>query len=371
LTPRIAIDASRCTRAQRTGTEQYALALLRALIPQNHEFQLSLYFREEPAPDLLPSSSRVAMRVLRSPRLWTHLPLAAALYRDRPALTFVPAHTLPWRFPGRAIVTIHDLGYRHFPAAHPLRQRLYLDWSTRHSARRADLLLCDSEATKADAAHFYGTPAAKMRVVYPGVNPLSGEMDAAAVAAIRAKHGLPARYYLHVGTLQPRKNIAFLVATFQRWAAERADAAVVLALAGRKGWLFDESWLGAGRQVRWLGYVDDADLATLYRGARALLLPALHEGFGFPALEAMRCGTPVLASNRASLPEVVGEAGILLDPQDETAWVQTLTAIENDEALRQKLIARGTEQARQFRWEETAQQTLAAFREVLQGTGGA
>lgn len=369
MTPRIAIDASRCTRAQRTGTEQYALALLRALIPQNHDFQLTLYFREEPAPDLLPPSPRVAMRVLRSPRLWTHLPFAAALYRERPSLTFVPAHTLPWRFPGRAIVTIHDLGYRHFPAAHPLAQRLYLDWSSQHSARRADLVLCDSAATKADMAHHYGTSPAKMRVVYPGVNPLSGKTDAASVAAIRAKHELPRRYFLHVGTLQPRKNIAFLVAAFQRWATDRADADVALALVGRKGWLFDEGWLGDGRQVRWLGYVDDADLSALYSGARALLLPALHEGFGFPALEAMCCGTPVLASNRASLLEVVGEAGILLDPQDEAAWVKALTAIEHDEALRQRLIARGSERAQQFRWEETAKQTLAAFREVLQQTG--
>lgn len=369
MTPRIAIDASRCTRAQRTGTEQYALSLLRALIPQNHEFELTLYFREGPAADLLPSSSRVAIRVLRSPRLWTHLRLAAALYRDRPSLTFVPAHSLPWRFPGRAIVTIHDLGYRHFPAAHPLPQRVYLDWSSRHSARRADLVLCDSAATKADVARYYGTSAAKMRVVHPGVNPLSGNTEAASVAAIRAKHELPPRYFLHVGTLQPRKNIAFLVAAFQRWAADRADGDVALVLAGRKGWLFEEGWLGDGRQVRWLGYVDDAELSALYRGARALLLPALHEGFGFPALEAMSCGTPVLASKRASLPEVVGEAGILLDPQDEAAWVKALTAIEDDEVLRQKLIARGSERARQFRWEETARQTLAAFREVLQGSG--
>ena len=363
---RIAIDASRCTPAQRTGTEHYSLALLRALIEHNHEYFLTLYFRERPAADLLPNSPLVEERVLPSPRFWTHGRFAAALYRERPALTFVPAHTLPWRFPGKAIVTVHDLGFRHFPGAHPTGQRRYLDWSTRHSARRADLVLCDSEATQADVQRFYGIASGKMRVIYPGLTAPCAEQVVVDPAAIRAKYDLPTRYFLHVGTLQPRKNIAFLVAAFQRWAARQGDAEVVLVLAGRRGWLFDERWLADQKQVRWLGYVNDDDRGALYAGARALLFPALHEGFGFPALEALQAGLPVLASDRASLPEVVGDAGILLDPNDEAAWVTALTQIDRDEGLRQKLSARGRERAQQFRWEETARQTLAAFEEVLQ-----
>ncbi len=358
---RIAIDASRCTRARRTGTEQYALSLLRALIRQNQEHRLTLYFREPPPPDLLPSSPLAQQRVLRSPRLWTHARFAAALYRERTPLTFVPAHTLPLIFPGRAIVTIHDLGYRHFPEAHPPAQRRYLDWSTRHSARRADIVLCDSQATAADLRRFYGTAPAKMRVVYPGLTaPTVGDL-----AATRAKYDLPPRYFLHVGTLQPRKNIALLVAAFQRWQVTQVNGDCALVLAGARGWLFDERWLGNCQNVRLLGYVDDADIGALYVGARALLFPALHEGFGFPALEAMHCGTPVLASDRASLPEVVGEAGMLLDPRDEDAWAAAMTRIDTDEALRRSLIARGRERASQFRWEEAARQTLAAFEEAL------
>ena len=357
----IAIDASRSTCARRTGTEQYALSLLRALIRQNREYRLILYFREPPAPDLLPSSPLTQQRVLRSARLWTHALFAAALYRERPALTFVPAHTLPLIFPGRAIVTIHDLGYQHFPEAHPPAQRRYLDWSTRHSARRARIVLCDSQATAADLGRFYGTAPAKMRVVYPGLTaPTVGD-----IAATRARYGLPPRYFLHVGTLQPRKNIAFLVAAFQRWQAAQGDGDCALALAGGRGWLFDERWLGNCQNVRLLGYVDDDDIGALYAGARALLFPALHEGFGFPALEAMHCGTPVLASERASLPEVVGEAGILLDPRDEAAWAVAMARIDRDEALRQAQIARGHEQASEFHWEEAARQTLAAFEEAL------
>ena len=358
---RIAIDASRSTRAQRTGTEQYSLALLRALIRQNREYSLTLYFRDRPAPDLLPTSARVRQRIIPSPRLWTHARFAAAIWRERPALTFVPAHSLPLAFPGPAIVTVHDLGFRHFPLAHPPRQRRYLDWSTRHSARRAKIVLCDSQATAVDLQHFYDIPAKKLRVVYPGLSaPKIGD-----TAALRSKYDLPPCYFLHVGTLQPRKNIAMLVAAFQSWLTQQSQADCALVLAGRRGWLFEESWLSAGRNLRPLGYVAEEDIGALYAGARALLFPALHEGFGFPALEAMHCGTPVLASDRASLPEVVGDAGLLLDAHDEGAWANALARINTDEALRRRLIERGQQQAQRFRWEKSAQQTLAAFAEVL------
>ena len=148
-------------------------------------------------------------------RAWTHLRFAAELWRDRPDLTWVPAHTLPALFPGRAAVTIHDLGYKLFPQAHPPMQRLYLDLTTRYSAARAAVVLADSQATADDLTRFYGTPASKIRVVYPGVDaPPVGD-----VAAVRAKYGLPERYFLFLGTLQPRKNI-------------RADRGGVSSMAG-------------------------------------------------------------------------------------------------------------------------------------------
>ncbi len=138
---RIAIDASRCTVTRVTGTENYAIQLIRALIHLNTVHQLTLYFRDQPRPDLFDASPLVEQRVIPFQRVWTHIRFAAALWKDKPDITFVPAHTLPIAFPGRAIATIHDLGFKYFPQAHPTFQRRYLDWTTRYSARRANLYL--------------------------------------------------------------------------------------------------------------------------------------------------------------------------------------------------------------------------------------
>jgi len=180
----VAVDASRTTVARRTGTERYALDLLRALLVRDTANRYSLYFRDPP-PDLLPGGPHITAHTIPLARVWTHTRFAAALWASRPDVTFVPAHTLPLFFPGPAVVTIHDLGYRFFPEAHTGWSRRYLEWSTRHSARRATIVLADSEATRRDLIALYGVPAEKVRVVYPGVDErLAPVMDAAALAAL-------------------------------------------------------------------------------------------------------------------------------------------------------------------------------------------
>lgn len=354
---RIAIDASRTTVARITGTERYALELLRALIRHNTQHELILYFRDQPAPDLLPESPQVIQRVIPLPRAWTHVRFAAALYRDRPDATFVPAHTLPFVFPGRAVVTVHDLGYKHFPQAHPWRQRTYLDLTTRHSARRADVILADSQATAADLTRFYGTPAQKIAVVYPGVD--APPLDIS-IGDVRQQFDLPERYFLFMGTLQPRKNIARLVRAYAAYRSMTSDPAG-LVLAGNRGWLFDETWLHGVDGVHVTGYVDEAAKGALYAGALALVFPSLYEGFGFPVIEAMHCGTPVIASETSSLPELVGDAGLLVNPDNTQAIAEALLTLHADDSLRATLIARGTEQAAYFTWDRAAAATLDAL----------
>lgn len=368
---RIAIDASRATAAQPTGTEVYAQHLIRALISANERrrqpFQFRLYFRDQPRADLFPASEFVDEVVVLLPRLWTHLRFAAALWHSRPDLSFVPAHSLPVFFPGAAIVTVHDLGYRRFPAAHTPLQRSYLNATTRYSQARAAIVLADSQATAADLGRFYGTPADKIRVVYPGVDTGNLAASPGLIASVRAKHQLPERYFLVLGTLQPRKNIQRIVQAFARWRRESGDDATALVLAGGKGWRFDESWLDGADQVRLTGFVDEADKAGLYGGAIALVFPSLYEGFGFPALEAMLCGTPVIASNTSSLPELVGDAGLLVNPLDIGEIVSAMQRCSRDENLRQTLIARGNERARRFTWEAAAERVLSAFADLAGG----
>ncbi|MCY3832924.1 MAG: glycosyltransferase family 1 protein [Chloroflexi bacterium] len=365
---RIAIDASRATSAQPTGTENYARRLIQALVQANESRQepdrYALYFRDDPAPELFPESAHVELIVLRAPRLWTHLRWARALWKAKPDITFAPAHTLPFIFPGAGIVTAHDLGYKRFPASHPAMQRAHLDITTRFSQARAALVLADSQATADDLRRLYRTPADKIRVVYPGIDAPDELPSPAAIKSVRAKLRLPERYFLFVGTLQPRKNIRRLAQAFTRWQREHEDDETGLVLTGAKGWLFEDVWLAGASNVQVTGYVDEADKAGLLAGSIALVFPSLYEGFGFPAAEAMRYGAPVIASNTSSLPEVVGDAGLLVDPEDVSAIAAAMSRCSRDLALRRQMIERGFKQASRFNWDSAAAQVIDAFHEA-------
>lgn len=349
---RIAIDASRTTVARVTGTERYALELIRAMIEHNRRHQLTLYFRDQPPPDLLPKTEHVTIRTIPFHRAWTHLRFAAAIWRTRPDVTFVPAHTLPFVFPGKAIVTVHDLGYKHFPEAHPWQQRAYLNLTTRYSARRATHIFADSQATATDLEQFYGINPQKIDVIYPGVMPPTiTETD------IYQKYNLPKRYFLFIGTLQPRKNIARLVEAYKAY-RERSNRPVDLVLAGRKGWLFDDSWTSGIDGLHLIGYIDEADKGALYQNAVALAFPSLFEGFGFPVIEAMHMDLPVITSSTSSLPELAGDAAIVVDPQNTLDITRAMIRISTDYTFRETLRAAGFSQADKFTWDAAAQQAL-------------
>src|SRR5258708_13704240 len=304
-------------------------------------------------------------------RLWTHVRFAAALWTDRPDVTFVPAHTLPIFFPGRAVATVHDLGYRFFPQAHPGFERRYLDFTTRYSARRAICILADSQATRDDLMAQYHIAADKIDVVYPGVQGLQ-RGDAAHIALTRQKYHLPERYFLFLGTLQPRKNIGRLIAAFARYCELHRESSESLVLAGRRGWIIepvleaDLAPLPKAQRARiaFTGYVEDTDIASLYSGATALLLPSLYEGFGFPVLEAMQCGTPVLCSDTSSLPKLAGDAAVLVDPLSVESISAGMARIVTDTKLPPTLITKGYEQASRFTWSRAAAATMAVLENV-------
>ncbi|MDZ4669545.1 MAG: glycosyltransferase family 1 protein [Phototrophicales bacterium] len=356
MTLRIAIDASKTTLAKTTGTEYYARALINALIRANTRHELHLYFRDEPPADLFPQSPLVHYHVIPFKRIWTHLRFGWELWRTRPDVTFVPAHTLPFFFPKRAVVTVHDLGYKHFPHAHPARGRFYLDMTTRYSAWRAQSILADSRATADDLTRFYHTSADKIAVVYPAVHGLE-------IAPVLPNHpALKDPYFLFIGTLQPRKNIATITEAYRQF-RKTAKNPPNLVLAGAKGWLFDEAWI-QGEGIHHLGYINEADKGALYAHARALVFPSLYEGFGFPILEAMMCGTPVITSTTSSCPEVAGDSALLVNPTNTDELVQAIHRLHNDEVLWADLRDKGYKQAGQFSWERTAQQTLAILEKV-------
>jgi glycosyltransferase involved in cell wall biosynthesis len=355
----IAIDASRTTVAARTGTENYALQLIRALLDLRSQHRFTLYFRDQPNAGTFVNFPNVEAKVIPFPRLWTHIRFAAALWADRPDVTFVPSHSLPFVFPGRAVTTIHDLGYRFFPEAHRDFERRYLDLTTRTSSRRATRILADSEATRRDLMGQYGVDPAKIDVVYPGVEGLRRASDHE-IAAVKAKYRLPDRYFLFLGTLQPRKNIERLVEAFRCYLDSGGDASLVL--VGKRGWLIEDTLIRAEQTLQshliLPGYVSDDEVAALYSGALGLVFPSLYEGFGFPVLEAMHCGTPVLCANTSSLPELTGEAAILVDPLDVRSIADEIARLDNDTDLRADLVRRGYEQVKPFTWKRAAELTL-------------
>jgi glycosyltransferase involved in cell wall biosynthesis len=354
----IGIDASRMAWARRTGTEQYTAHLLEALVPQGGGHCLRLYFNRlaAPRPAWL---EQAEVREMPFPRLWTHLRLSWEMLRRPPDVLFVPAHVLPlWR-PRRAVVTIHDLGYIHFPEAHPPRQRLELHLSTAWNAHVASRIIAISQATKDDLVRHYRVPEDKIAVVYHGVEP---RFRPTPDPAAPARYGLPSRYLLYLGTLQPRKNLERLVEAYVRLPGD----APALVLAGAKGWYFERiaaviAKRGLGKRVLLPGYVADDDVPALLTGATALVYPSLYEGFGLPALEAMACGTPVLAADTSSLPEVVGEAGLLVDPLDVDAIATAMQRLLTDGALRAALSRQGRARAKRFSWDRCARETLAVL----------
>ncbi len=360
----IGVDASRTLPAHRTGTEQYSVALLKALMRLPNPHRWRLYAPGPPPDDLLPLPAGWEWRAMPFPRLWTHGRLSAEMLRDAPDVLFVPAHVVPLVHPRHTVVTIHDLGYLHFPETHLGRDRRYLDRATQWSAHAARRVIAISRATRDDLVHFLHIPTAKIAVVSHGVSTAMLRPSEDIIAATLARHGITPPYVLALGTVQPRKNLARLVAAFS--ALRAAGLPHTLVIVGRAGWLTDPIYEAVTAQtvtehVQFTGYVPDGDVPALYAGADVFAFVSLYEGFGMPALEAMACGAPVVAANMSSLPEVVGDAGLLVDPTDVAAIAAALTRVVSDDALRARLVTAGLARATKYTWERCARETLAVL----------
>jgi glycosyltransferase involved in cell wall biosynthesis len=372
----IGIDASRVAVAARTGTEHYTYELLAALARRDRASRYTLYCNQPPAA-LPPLGPNFALRRIPFPRLWTHARLSAELALHPPDVLFVPAHVLPLGAPlrrrTRTVVTIHDMGYLHFPEAHTPMHRRYLRLSTLWSARAADHVIAISRATRDDLVRHAGVRPDKVTVIYHGLSerfrPIA---DPAIVGAARARYGIGERYFLYLGTLQPRKNLERLIEAFaevlKRLSVETLERSTLqLVIAGKRGWLTEAierraAQLGLAGQVFFTGYVPDEDVPALLSGALAFAFPSLYEGFGMPVLEAMACGAPVLAANTSSLPEVAGDAALLVAPTDTAAIAAALMRLADEPVLRDELRKRGLARAAEFTWDRCAAETLEVLR---------
>lgn len=367
----IGIDASRLAVQARTGTEHYTFELLNALVHLDRSTTYTLYCNTLPAT--LPLLGRnFSLCPLPFPRLWTHVRLSSHMLHFAPDVLFVPSHVIPLIHPPRSVVTIHDLGYLVFPDTHTALRRIDLHLSTRWSVRAASRVIAISAATRDALVAAYGVDVAKITVIHHGVSlRFRPQADTAAVHAVRARYGIPGAYVLYTGTVQPRKNLVRLIDAFARVVAplsayQGVPDDLTLVIAGKKGWLTETivqrvHQRGVAERVRFTGYVQDADMPVLLGGALAFVFPSLYEGFGMPVLEAMASGTPVLTSTTTSLPEVAGDAALLVNPHDTQAIADGIARLVGDAALRDTFRTRGLERAALFTWERCAQQTLATL----------
>ncbi|MBF6590814.1 MAG: glycosyltransferase family 4 protein [Ktedonobacterales bacterium] len=289
-----------------------------------------------------------------APRVaWEQLALAPTLRRLGAEVFHSPAHALPPRLPCPSVLTIHDLAFLRYPHHIQPARRRYLAWITRRSARLATRLVAVSESTKRDLVTWLGIPEQRIAVVYPGIDEDFQPLHAAdTLHAFRAKHGLPPRYLLFLGTLEPRKNLVGLVEAYARLRTHLEDAPP-LVIAGGRGWYFETLFarvraFGLERVVLFPGYVAREELPLWYAAATLFLYPSLYEGFGLPIVEAQACGTPVITSNRASMPEASGPAAIQVDPSDLEGLAQAMQIALTDTALQTRGATADSTWARGF-----------------------
>lgn len=306
-------------------------------------------------------------------RLWhrLHVPLPVEAFVGRVPLYHATDFVLPPTLPGvRTLLTVHDLSFVRVPGAASPGLRAYLDKVVPSSVARADLVLADSEATKEDLLSLYRVSSEKVVVLLSGVSStFIRYIDPFFVLTIRKKYRLTDRpYILSIGTVQPRKNYSRLIQALALIRNQGLDLDLVI--AGGKGWLEDPIYATIREthledHVHFIGFADDADLPTLYNGAVCFAFPSLYEGFGLPILEAMSCGTPVVTSNISSLPEVAGDATLLIDPYDVEALSNALQRLITDTELRNTLIVKGHIQAKKFTWEKSARHLLQIYNNLL------
>lgn len=288
-----------------------------------------------------------------------------------PRLFHATEHLLPRFKRIRAAFTLHDLIFRFFPQHHLPRNRIFLNLAMPLFLKRADIIICVSEYTRRDAVNTYGVPEGKMRVIHEGVHSrFKCVSDVRVLQAVREKYRLPERFIMALGTVEPRKNLITLFDAFKALREQDAALADEVIVVGRQGWLHEATYRavherGLTGKVRFLGLVDDADLPAVLSLAQVLAFPSVYEGFGFPPLEAMACGTPVISSNASSLPEICGDAALLIPPLDVAEWVRALRRVLTDPSLQMDLRRRGPLRAAQFSWQKAAEQTAGVYADLL------
>lgn len=368
------IDGYEANVHQRLGSSQIGFELLKSLEKIDHENEYTILLPSAPLPDLPKARDGWTYKILKPNKLWTRIALPYALYsaKVKPDLIYSPTHYIPRFSPIKRIVTIFDLSYLYFPEMIPKADLWKMvNWG-KFGIENAEHIITISNFSKKDIIKNYKVSSEKITVAYPGYdkNIFKPTKDLKKTELIKEKYGVSGKYVIYLGTIQPRKNLLRLIEAFKP--IENLKLVIVGKTKGlgREGWMFDEilakpAKLGIEDKVIFTGFVPTEELPYLLSDAETFILPSLWEGFGIPPVEAMACGTPVVVSKISSLPEVVGSAGLLVDPHSVTQIEQAIRTITTDKKLREKRIKMGLEQAKKYSWDKMAKTILKVFESVV------
>lgn len=363
---------------RRAGVSQYTEQVLRLFVTDTltRGDSLSVFVGpDKRVHDWFPVRSNVSYHLSHLPTgsapgriLWEQCIAPIAARREHLDVLFCPVNVVPVAALAPSVVTVHDLAFIAYPEAYHASKRRYLSLMTRLSVRRARRVIAVSAHTKDDLVHHFGVAPAKVTVIPNAMDSrFHPASDLAAVARFKTDHHLPERCILFVGTVEPRKNLQRLIEAFARLG--RAEQDVTLVIVGASGWMTSNLAPVVRRheltdRVLFTGYVPDDELPRWYQAATVFCYPSLYEGFGLPVLEAMACGTPVVASNASSIPEVAGDAAVLVNPTDVAALSGALQTLLADAPRRAEMRRAGIERARDYSWERTASATYAVLAEA-------
>lgn len=364
----VGIDGNEANIAKRVGVGKYAYELLTQFYKYKVlSIKYKVYLKDKPLADLPPQTDGWEYQIVGPKKFWTQFGLPLALYLQKPQsdVFFTPTHYAPRFCPCPRVISIMDLSYFYFPEMFRRSDLWQLKNWTTYSVKKAAKILTISQATKNDIIKYYQVPEEKVVVTYPGGDEVSSiKYQVLSMKNIKEKYGIKGDYILSVGTLQPRKNFVRLIQALNILISQYPNISLVI--VGKPGWLFEEIYqapkkFGVEKKVKFLNYVPDKDLPGLYKGAICFVLVSLYEGFGIPILEAMNNECPVVASNISSLPEVVGEAGVLVDPYDIGDIAR---GIKKAISQRKEFIEKGLKQSHHFSWEKCAKETLKVLERI-------
>jgi len=372
----IGIDIRVLARGVRTGVEEYTINLLSYLLPLEPKINYRFFYNAYQKAKLNYSWLSLANVKLKDFRIPNRLFFISSRYLSQPKIDkllkgvdiyFNPHFfTAPLSIGCKKIVTFHDLSFERYPHFFSWRKRAWQRFlmDARQEAQQADKIIAVSQSTKDDLVNLYGIEPKKIKVIYSGVGN-QFKVQNARCKIIKNKYNLPDKFILYFGTIEPRKNLIGLIKAFELL---RRNHSIKLVVAGAKGWLYQDILKTAqeskySQDIIFTGFIEEADKPALYNLAKLFVYPSFFEGFGFPPLEAMACGLPTIVSHTSSLPEVVGQGTLMVDPYniDELTWAMETALTDN--SLRKQLIQKGINQAKKFSWPKCARETLKVITE--------